>query len=200
MSSQSLYVDHLAWCGLMALSIARRNGVIRSSAQENLFLCRWLATAEKKRLFPRELASDITWRLKEGREKGLQADLPSKLEYLWRASRGDRMDQSDLFQLQHIMHAIKLTGINYGVLNESEWEGKHSVKLSQAVPGVYLRRADIDSGFNLDGKQLKKISVLITANLAAVDDLLNRAKWYRVEARNKHILHYFITEEIDVHI
>lgn len=120
MSSLNLYVDHLAWCGLMALSIARRDGVVSSPAQENLFLCRWLATAEKKRLFRRELASDITWLLKEGREKGLRADLPGKLEYLWRASRGDLLDQSDLYRLQHIMHAIKLTGINYSVLNESE--------------------------------------------------------------------------------
>ncbi|WBV24379.1 DUF2913 family protein [Pantoea piersonii] len=49
--------------------------MVNSPAQENLFfLCRWLATAEKKRLFRRELANDIRWLLKEGREKGLRAD------------------------------------------------------------------------------------------------------------------------------
>ncbi|MCA1267901.1 DUF2913 family protein [Pantoea rwandensis] len=176
----------------MALSIARRDGVVSSPAQENLFLCRWLATAEKKRLFRRELASDITWLLKEGREKGLRADLPGKLEYLWRASRGDLLDQSDLYRLQHIMHAIKLTGINYSVLNESEWEGKHAVKLSETVPEVYLRRADLDSGFDNDGKLLRPLSVRITAHIIAVDALLERAGWYRKPAetlKNQHYLH-----------
>ena len=66
--------------------MARQSGVVSSPAQENLFLCRWLASAEKKRLFRRELAGDIRWLIKEGREKGLQANRPGKLEYLWQAS------------------------------------------------------------------------------------------------------------------
>ncbi|QCP62386.1 DUF2913 family protein [Pantoea sp. SO10] len=190
MSSQDLNVDHLAWCGLVALNIARLDGIVSSSAQENLFLCRWLATAEKKRLFRRELASDIQWLLKEGRKKGLRADLPGKMEYLWRASHGDLLDQNDLYRLQHIMHAIKLTGINYGVLTEKEWAGKHAVKLSETVSGVYLRRADINSGFDEDGNQKKPVAIRITANVSAVDELLKRAGWTRKSASEEPNLHY----------
>lgn len=179
MSSQNLYVDHLAWCGLVALRMAHKDGVVSSPAQENMFLCRWLAIAEKKRLFQKELASDINWLLTEGREKGLRADLPGKLEYLWRASRGDLLEQNDLFRLQHVIHAIKLTGINYGVLTETEWKGKHAVKISETVPGIYFRKSDLDSAFNSEGKQIKALAVRITANLAAVDGLLTRAGWIR---------------------
>lgn len=190
MSSQDVYVDHLAWCGLVALNIARQDGIVCSSAQENLFLCRWLATAEKKRLFRRELASDILWLLKEGREKGLRADLPGKMEYLWRASHGDLLDQNDLYRLQHIMHAVKLTGINYGVLTEREWSGRHAVRLNEKVPGVYLRKADIDSGFSPEGNQLNLLAVRITANLSAVDELLSRAGWTRQLASRENNIHY----------
>lgn len=190
MSSQNLYADHLAWCALMALGIARRDGIVSSPAQENLFLCRWLATAEKQRLFRRELASDIKWLLKEGREKGLSADLPGKLEYLWHASRGDLMDQSDLFRLQHIMHAIKLTGINYGLLSEREWEGKHAVKLSNRVPGVYLRKTELDTGFDAEGKLQKALIVRITANISAIDDLLASAGWRRETFEKGANLHH----------
>lgn len=189
MNSQDVYVDHLAWCGLVALYIARQDGIVCSSAQENLFLCRWLATAEKKRLFRRELGSDIQWLLKEGREKGLRADLSGKMEYLWRASHGDLLDQNDLYRLQHIMHAVKLTGINYGVLTERDWGGKHAVRLSEKVPGIYLRKADIDSGFNKDGQQLKPLSVRITANVSAVDELLKRAGWSRKAVAGQLFLH-----------
>jgi len=68
MSSQNLYVDHLAWCGLVALRIAHKDEVVITLAQENLFLCHWLAIAEKKRLFRKELASDVKWLLTEGHE------------------------------------------------------------------------------------------------------------------------------------
>ncbi len=88
MDNDNLNVSHLAWCGLIALNTARQDGIATSPAQDNLFLTRWLATAEKQRRFPRSLASDISWLLKEGREKGLRADLPGKLDYLWRASSG----------------------------------------------------------------------------------------------------------------
>lgn len=190
MSSQNLYVDHLAWCGLVALRMAHRDGVVNSPAQENLFLCRWLAAAEKKRLFRKELASDIKWLLKEGRERGLRADLPGKLEYLWRASRGDLLEQSDLFRLQHVIHAIKLTGINFDVLTESEWEGKYAFRISETVPGLYLRKCDLDNGFNYNGEQSKPISVRITANVAALDDLLTRAGWCREVEKNSSGVHY----------
>lgn len=115
--------------------------------------------------------------LTEGREKGLRADLPGKLEYLWRASRGDLLEQNDLFRLQHVIHAIKLTGVNYGVLTEIEWEGKNAVRLSETVPGVYLRKKDLDQGFDSQGKLRVNLSVRITANLAAVEALLNRTGW-----------------------
>ena len=179
MNTSDLFVDHLAWCGLVALNMARQTGAVSSPAQENLFLCRWLATAEKKRLFRRELANDIRWLLKEGREKGLRADLPEKLEYLWRASSGDLLEQNDLFRLQHVMHAITLTGINFGVLNETEWEGRHAVKLSPTVPGLYIRKSDLDTGFGEDGRQVKSLAVRVTADLSAIDALLTRAGWQR---------------------
>ena len=189
MENSNLYVDHLAWCGLIALNMARKAGTVNSPAQENLFLCRWLATAEKKRLFRRELANDIRWLLKEGREKGLRADLPGKLEYLWRASSGDLLEQNDLFRLQHVMHAITLTGINYGVLNETEWEGRHAVKLSPTVPGLFIRKSDLDTGFGEDGRQVKTLSVRITADISAVDALLTRAGWQRESDATVPLLH-----------
>jgi hypothetical protein len=193
MDTTNLYVDHLAWCGLIALNMARQAGAVSSAAQENLFLCRWLATAEKKRLFRRELANDIRWLLREGREKGLRADLPGKLEYLWRASSGDLLAQNDLFRLQHVMHAITLTGINYGVLTESEWEGRRAVKLSPKVPGVFLRKNDLETGFDDDGLQISHLAVRITADLPAVDALLKRAGWQRIAETNNPLLHHLIS-------
>lgn len=63
-----MLTGHMAWCALVALELARRDDVITSPAQENLFLTRWLATAQKQRRFSRIVATDLEWLLKQGYE------------------------------------------------------------------------------------------------------------------------------------
>lgn len=106
------------------------------------------------------------------------------MEYLWRASSGNLLEQNDLFRLQHVMHAITLTGINYGVLNETEWEGRHAVKLSATIPGLFIRKRDLDTGFSENGRQVKTPAIRITADISAIDALLTRAGWQRDSDNN----------------
>lgn len=101
------------------------------------------------------------------------------MEYLWRASKGDLLEQNDLFRLQHVMHAIKMAGINYAVLSENEWEGRHAVRISPKVPGLYLRRLNLDTGFDESGCQIQKLSARVTSDLMALYTLLTRAGWKR---------------------
>ncbi|KGT88765.1 hypothetical protein NG99_21025 [Erwinia typographi] len=189
MDNGNTFAAHLAWCGLVALHLARLDGQVCSPGQENLFLTRWLATAEKQRRFRRELANDIRWLLKEGREKGMRADLPGKLHYLWRAGN-DLKAQNDLFRLQHALHAVKLTGWDYRVLSESEWSGRRALKISPAVAGIYLKKSALENGFSLEGVQISPLPVRINGNLSALDTLLERAGWYRVSVPDEPQLHY----------
>jgi hypothetical protein len=53
-------LSHLAFCALIALSLARQDGAAGTPRAENLFLTRWLATAQKQKRFPRCVAPDIT--------------------------------------------------------------------------------------------------------------------------------------------
>jgi hypothetical protein len=193
MDNDNLNVSHLAWCGLIALHTARRDGVATSPAQDNLFLTRWLATAEKQRRFPRTLASDISWLLKEGREKGLRADLPGKLDYLWRAGNGNLQGQNDLFRLQHALQAVKLTGWIYMVLAESEWSGRRQLRPS--VSGIYLNRHALDAGFDEHGRQRIPLPARITGELPALDKLLQRSGWRREAAgsADEH-LHFLLAD------
>jgi hypothetical protein len=195
MDKGNLNVSHLAWCGLIALNTARLDGQVNSPAQDNLFLTRWLATAEKQRRFPKELASDISWLLREGREKGLRADLPGKLDYLWRAGNGNLRAQNDLFRLQHALQAVKLTGWIYMVLADSEWSGRRQLRLSPAVSGIYLNRNGLDSGFDDHGQQRIALPARITGELPALDALLNRSGWRRVEAESGDPLLYHLLAE-----
>ncbi len=56
-------LSHLAFCALAALGLARQDGIAGTPYAENLFLIRWLATAQKQKRFPRSVAIDIQWLL-----------------------------------------------------------------------------------------------------------------------------------------
>lgn len=87
------------------------------------------------------------------------------------------------------MHAITLTGNNYGVLTETEWEGRHAVKFSPTVPGLFIRKSELDAGFGGDGRQVKPPAVRITADVSAIDVLLNWAGWQRESDATVPYLH-----------
>ncbi|PKB91374.1 hypothetical protein A8A01_01250 [Ewingella americana] len=63
-------LSHLAFCALAALGLARQDGIAGTSYAENLFLIRWLATAQKQKRFSKSVAIDIQWLLERGRRHG----------------------------------------------------------------------------------------------------------------------------------
>ena len=168
---------HLAWCALVALALARQNGDVLSPAQENLFLTRWLATALKQRRFSRDVAPDIEWLLKQGRQLGVSAKLASKLNYLWRSCTGELSEQNDLFRLAWALETAKDMRWNYRLLSDREWSGRYAVALSASVNGIYLSRANLDVAFDDNGRQINTLKVRLTGNVAGVMKLFNRGGW-----------------------
>ncbi|WP_373225102.1 DUF2913 family protein [Enterobacter cloacae complex sp. ESBL7] len=91
---------HLAWCILVAIGLARQEGKALSALQTHMFIMQWLLTAQKRKLFPRALASDIIWLQEQGKRHGPSARLYSKVEYIWLASSGELTQQSTRFRLR----------------------------------------------------------------------------------------------------
>lgn len=73
---------HLAWCLLVAVRMAQREGRAVTDLQQHLFIMQWLATAQKRRLFPKSVAPDILWLTGQGKRYGFAAKLHSKVEYI----------------------------------------------------------------------------------------------------------------------
>ncbi len=55
--------------------------------------------AERQRRFSRDVASDIRWMLQQGRSLGVRAQLAKKLDYIWRSTTGNILEQTELFRL-----------------------------------------------------------------------------------------------------
>lgn len=65
---------HLVWCAMIALHLARKDGRVRSEQQENLFLIRRMPQM--------------------GRSLSVRAQLVKKLDYIWRSTTGNIMEQT----------------------------------------------------------------------------------------------------------
>ncbi|EMN5581757.1 TPA: DUF2913 family protein [Klebsiella pneumoniae] len=168
---------HLAWCALVALALARQNGDVVSPVQENIFLTRWLATALRQRRFSRDVAPDIEWLLKQGRQLGVNAQLASKLNYLWHSCTGELSKQNDLFRLNHALETAKAMSWNYRVLSDREWSGRNAVALNASVNGIYLSRSSLDAAFDDDGLQINPLIALLTGNVPGLVKLFIRSDW-----------------------
>lgn len=168
----------MAWCALVALRLALRDGLPASDAQKNLFLTRWLATAQKQRRFHRDTAKDVEWLLKQGRTYGMNANLVGKLEYLWQASTSELSRQNDLFRLKFAMETAQNMQWIYRVLSDREWSGRHAVRMNTAVNAVFLSESSLELAFADDGnQQVQPLFAKITGNIDGMVQLLNRCGW-----------------------
>ena len=173
---------HLAWCAMTALSLARKEGRITSSSQEDAFLIRWLATALKQHRFSRDVAPDIEWLLRQGRTLSVRARLLHKLDYLWRSCTGELKAQNDLFRLTYAFETAKEMQWRFALLSDSEWSGRQALTSNEGVNAISVSRTSLDSAFDDDGRQLHPVMVRLTGNIEGLAQLFERCSW-RAEPR-----------------
>lgn len=177
-SSITQKVGHLAWCALVALSIAEQDGFIRSEIQKNLFLTRWLATAQKQRRFCREVATDINGLLQQGRTLGVRAKLHQKLDYLYRSCTGKLSEQTDLFRLTYALGSVEEKGFYYQLLSEKEWVGRYAAIMDNTVNAIYVTRSALDKAFDPKGRQIAPLPTKISGNIETIREIFHACNWY----------------------
>lgn len=182
---------HLAWCALTALAFARQDGRVRSPAQENLFITRWLATALKQRRFPREVSPEIEWLLREGRLYGVGANLRGKLDYLFRSCTSPLPEQSDLFRLTYALETAKDMLWTYRLLSDREWSGRNAVTLNAGVNGIYLSKSSLDAAFDDDGGQKAPLMARLTGNVPGLLTLFRRSGWHAEKIQDNACPHQY---------
>jgi len=178
---------HLAWCALIALHLARRDGRVTSETQENLFLTRWLADARKQRRFHREVAADIDWLLSVGRRQGVRARLGEKIDYLWQSCAGKMAEQTDLFRLTWALEAAKNTGWDNRILNAREWTSSAALPASAEVNTLRVSRASFEAAFDDDGGQIMPLMVRLSGDVRGLTELLSGCGWGVLPAEDEKI-------------
>jgi len=92
-----------------------------SALQTHMLIMLWLLAAQKRKLFPRTLASDIIWLQEQGEIYGPSARLYSKVEYIWLVSSGELTQQSTLFRFTYMIDTLRTMGWKDMLLSAKEW-------------------------------------------------------------------------------
>ncbi|MGR7464326.1 DUF2913 family protein [Klebsiella aerogenes] len=145
-------LTHLAWCALVALRLAQRDGQALSPLMAHTFLLRWLATAQKQRRFPRSVAADIESLLQLGRQKGPTAVLYKRLEYLYESCSSPVSRQSDLFRLTYAIKALKAQGWVNATVDDHEWDLPALAAEYTDVSALLVKKSDLVCCFAKDGR------------------------------------------------
>ncbi|MEZ2603951.1 DUF2913 family protein [Kluyvera intermedia] len=165
---------HLAWCGLVALKLARQDGLALSPLLTHTFLNRWLATAQKQKRFPKTVAIDITSLLDLSRRKGPGADLEKRLADLWQSCTEPVADQSDLFRLTYVIEQLRAQGWINAVVTDEEWHSTELLTEYRGSNALLVRKSELQAQFAQDGRLTGEVVFLLTGDRDAAEALFSQ--------------------------
>ncbi|MBB1585076.1 DUF2913 family protein [Serratia sp. OS31] len=160
---------HLAWCLLVALCIEVNDGRSASGLQQHVFIMRWLANAQKRKLFPRTVAADILWLQAQGKLYGFRANLRGKVEYIYRSSAGALTSQSDLFRFTYAVETLKNMGWDDNLVSDVEW--KTAQAGSMLVSAVFTRKTALKTCFDDRQMLIQPLILRMTGDVSGVSAL-----------------------------
>lgn len=161
---------HLAWCALIAVKFAQQQGKAQSELEQHLFIMKWLTTAQKRRLFPKSVAEDITWLLKQGKRYGFGVSLLKKIDYIYRSSVGTLANQSVLFRFTYFIETLKTIGWHDYLLTPKDWESGWIC--SETTKAVYTPKAQLHPAFDDIGALIQPLPIRFTGDVSNIFALM----------------------------
>lgn len=162
----------MAWCILVAVSLARREGKALSSLATHMFIMQWLSLAQKRKLFPKSLAQDIIWLQNEGERYGPNARLYSKIEYIWLSSSGEIASQSTLFRFTCMIDTLHTMGWEDHLLSDDEWNSNW--RSGGGNSAIYTQKSRLHSYFSDSGKLIKPMEIRLSGDISGLPPLLKQ--------------------------
>ncbi len=162
-ASRSDNIDHLVFCALTALHLARQDHPIDSLYAENIFLLRWLTLAQKQKRFPKAVADDITLLIRLGQLQGATGSLRQKLEALWQEAQ-----PHPLKRLTRAVIVLTEQGWENVVTTDEEWASGLFVTDADG-PAFFVCKSALTAGFSDTGALVAPVDFKICGD---VDDFI----------------------------
>ncbi|MEZ3499843.1 DUF2913 family protein [Pantoea sp. KPR_PJ] len=185
---QSQAIAHFAWCALIALHIARKEGAIDTLHAEHVFLLKWFGNALRQHTFNECTEAEIRWLLHQALMFGQPFNLPGKLNLLWNASSGAIEEGSDLLHLTQAVENIKAAGWDYALLTAEEWQTSIRHRAEYHRNALLLLRSSVDNAFDQTGKQKAEIMAIASGQLKWLKTMLEACGWSGIRVDNSNII------------
>jgi hypothetical protein len=115
-------LGHFAWCALVALALARQEGLANNQVSEHVFTSNWLNKAWKEKRFPKSIAPELTGLIKKARAEGMSANLERVLYALFKKCTRNIIEQSELFRMNFAIDSFKRYGWKTVMTTTRDWK------------------------------------------------------------------------------
>lgn len=154
--------QHIPFCALVALHLARMDSPISSTYAENVFLLRWLAQAQKQKRFPKSMAGDLEKLLQHARQLNIGGSLKAHLASRWGPDK-EMTPPHDLLCLTKAIEQLKAEGWENSVVTADEWLSCQP-EVAGNQPAFYVRKSELNASFTHEGKLVSPVSFQIVGD------------------------------------
>ncbi len=145
--------------------MAWRDGRITSELSEHLFIMSWLATARKRKNFPRTVSAEMDWLINDGRLKGHHAGLRIKLEYIYSTCQKDISGQAAYFRFIRVMEILKNAGWKGYLLTPAKWKILRRETFGEEENLIFMDESTVKISFDLNGRLTEALKLRVCGDI-----------------------------------
>ncbi|ENB7844739.1 DUF2913 family protein [Salmonella enterica subsp. enterica serovar Newport] len=165
MKDRNEILESFSWSALVAIKMGWRDGKITSELSEHVFIMNWLATARKRKCFPRTVSSEIDWLINDGRQKGHNAGLRIKLEYIYSTCQKDISGQADYFRFTRVMEILKREGWKGYLLTPAKWKQLKREKIGDRDNLIFMDEGEVKISFDHNGRLIHSLKLRVCGDI-----------------------------------
>lgn len=171
MENRNENLESFSWAGLVAMKMAWREGNITSDFSEHVFIMNWLTTARKSKLFPQAASSEIDYLINDGRMKGHNSGLRTKLEYIYSCCQKDIRKQAAYFRFTRIMEVLKNEGWKGYLLTSAKWKALRRESFGAKENFIFMSEADVKVSFNSNGRLIRALELRVSGDIKTAESV-----------------------------
>ncbi|EBF4234100.1 DUF2913 family protein [Salmonella enterica] len=173
MNEKNDALEHFTWCALVALKFAEIDNKIHSSFSEHVFIINWLTVAKKRKLFSKLVAQDIDWLLMEGRNKGANANIKFKIEYLRSACCKKLTSQSVFFRFTRAFEKLNSMGWENYFIPLGKWKALLNAEINTPGNFIYMSEQKVRECFGKNGSLLCQLKLRVCGDVQTAEQVFN---------------------------
>lgn len=198
MENRSEILETFSWAALVAMKMAWREGNITSDFSEHVFIMNWLATARKRKLFPQAVSSEIDYLINDGRMKGHNSGLRTKLEYIYSCCQKDISKQASYFRFTRVMEVLKNEGWKGYLLTSAKWKALRRESFGAGENFIFMNEADVKISFNSNGRLIRALELRVSGDIKMAESVFeNYYLPVRTECQDGGRYYFYLFPELE---